>query len=528
MNEFKHLSILIFLCFLLFFVGLQRRPLWDVDEGRHGATSREMVLSGDWITPKFNGKTFFNKPALFNWFVAASFEVLGFTEFAARLPAALLGLGTVLVTYALGRRMLGASAGFLGAVILATAMEFIILSRVVVHDIALAFFVTLALYAFYAAWRAEGNRRRFVILFYVATSFAVLAKGPLGLCLLAMVVVLFLLTQKRLGFIKEFASGWGILAFLAIALPWYVLISLENGDYVFRFFIEKNLKSLVSSEAVHQQPFYYYIPVVAAGFSPWSLFLPFALVHAFRRRREPVRPEIMFLLLWAGTMFLLFSVARSKLPTYILPLFPSLSLLVGVFWNDLITANSPGLRRGWIWSLLPIFIVVAGVLLFFLFWPAARMKLKYGVDSSILFYAALPCAAVLAIFLVLLLQRFYKASFGALAVLVVVIALLLETLVVPMVDSYRSTKTLALRLDSRLPAGDPIFFHSYIYDSALFYTGRQGRLLSLADQVDRYLASKGRVFFIIEDCDLYKLDRQKEHWYKVDHEGNKVVISNQQ
>src|SRR5512135_3040285 len=108
-KAFFHLFLLLLLCFALFFFRLGARPLWDVDEGMHASTSKDMVLSGDWVTPTFNGQNFYDKPVLHNWFVAVSFLVFGFTESAARLPSAILGLGGVLLTYLLGRKMFGPS-----------------------------------------------------------------------------------------------------------------------------------------------------------------------------------------------------------------------------------------------------------------------------------------------------------------------------------------------------------------------------------------------------------------------------------
>ena len=121
---------LVLLCLALFFLRLGGFALWDIDEGMHASTSKIMVQSGDWLAPVYNGEPFYDKPPLYNWFVALSFLVFGFTEFAARLPSALLGLGTVLLTYRFGRRMLGAEAAFLGAAVLATSLEFVVLSRI--------------------------------------------------------------------------------------------------------------------------------------------------------------------------------------------------------------------------------------------------------------------------------------------------------------------------------------------------------------------------------------------------------------
>ncbi|MGE5807797.1 MAG: ArnT family glycosyltransferase [Nitrospirota bacterium] len=177
------------LCLVLFFYQLGSHPLWDVDEGLHASTSKGMVLSGDWVTTRVNGQNFYDKTVLHNWFVAVSFLLFSFTELAARLPAALLGLGTVLVTYELGRRMFGARAVLLGGAVLATSPEFIILSRSVVHDISLAFFITLSFAFFFIAFSTSNRRKPTLFLFYASLGLAVLAKGPIGLLLITVYVL---------------------------------------------------------------------------------------------------------------------------------------------------------------------------------------------------------------------------------------------------------------------------------------------------------------------------------------------------
>ncbi len=230
--------ILLCVCLILFFFRLGTRPLWDRAEGKHAVTSKEMVLSGDWITTTFNGENFYDKPILFNWLAALSFLVFGFTEFAARLPAAILGFGCVVVTYLLGRRMFGPTAGFLGGMILATSVLFITLSRSVVHDISLVFFVTLGLYFFYLGYTSDQRRRIYFLLFDGCLGFAVLAKGPIGVLLPGLIIGLLLILKGQLRFLKEMEMGWGLLIFLMIAAPWYVLISLNNSDYAGYFLLK--------------------------------------------------------------------------------------------------------------------------------------------------------------------------------------------------------------------------------------------------------------------------------------------------
>ena len=366
-REMVYLAILVLLCLVLFFLFLGNRPLWDVDEGMHAATSKDMILSGDWITPQLNGENFYDKPVLFNWLVAISLLVFGFTEFAARLPAAVLGTGSVLVTYFLGRRLFSPTVGFLGGVILATGVEFIILSRVVVHDIALTLFVTLALTFFYRGFTDTSRRKSVWLLFYAALGLAVLAKGPIGVLLPGLIIFLFLVIKRRLNIIRDMQLGWGILIFLAVAAPWYVLIMLKNNDYAGYFFIQQNLAYFFSGESRHPRPFYYYFPILMGGFFPWSLFLPAALFRALRRGFGKTEDGTLFLMLWFGAVFLFFSTASSKLSTYILPLFPAISLLTAALWRDLWDASTQeGARRGILYPLGLLLVTTLSAMVYML------------------------------------------------------------------------------------------------------------------------------------------------------------------
>ena len=236
-KESVFISALMAICLILFFFSLGDRALWDIDEGKHAVISKDMVLSGDWLTPQYNGVNFYDKPPLHNWLVAISFLIFGFTEFAARLPATLLGLGCVMVTYLMGRQIFGPRAAFLSSVVLATSAEYLVLSRVIVHDISLVFFITLALTLFYLGYQNEKHRRRLFLLGYAAMGFSVLAKGPIDVLLPVTIIGLYLIFKRQLNFLKEMQIGWGILILFVVAAPWYILISLKDPDYVSYFFI---------------------------------------------------------------------------------------------------------------------------------------------------------------------------------------------------------------------------------------------------------------------------------------------------
>ncbi|MGB5551697.1 MAG: glycosyltransferase family 39 protein, partial [Thermoanaerobaculia bacterium] len=246
-GETLRVLTLIGLCLFLFCFGLHSRVLWDVDEGMHAVMTKNILLNGDWVTPTFNGENFYDKPILFNWLGAICFLIFGFNEFAARLPASIFGTAGVLVTYCLGRRMFGPTVGFLAGVILASSAEYLLLSRVVVHDIALTLFTTLALCFFYLGLVDGKRRKRYFLLFWVAAGLAILAKGPLGLALPGLVIGVFLLATRRLALIREMQIGRGLLILLLVAGPWYFAISLRNPEYLRYFILEKNLGSFASS-----------------------------------------------------------------------------------------------------------------------------------------------------------------------------------------------------------------------------------------------------------------------------------------
>jgi 4-amino-4-deoxy-L-arabinose transferase-like glycosyltransferase len=526
-SEVSLVLILVLLCLTLFFFRLGSRPLWDTDEGMHAATSKDMVLGGDWITPTFNGKKFFDKPILYNWLAAFAFLVLGFTELAARLPGAVLGLGCVLITYMLGRRIFGPTVGFLGAVILATSPEYIILSRAVVHDILLAFFITLSLFFFYSGYSSNRHRKRNLIFFFGACGFSVLAKGPVGVVLPVMIIGLFLIIKGELRFLKEMQIGWGAVVFLVVAAPWYILITLENGEYFRHFFIQQNLMNFFSSKAArHPEPFYYYILFLLGGFFPWSLFLPLALIRSLRHRFKEMHEGTLFLLIWVCSIFLFFSVARSKLSPYILPLFPAAALLVGSLWHELLSGPTPGLHQGFLYSYIPLVVALLLGSAYFMIYPPSSLQTSFGINLTRLSFLAFVMVTIVVFSFLMFLWRHYRLSFSANVGLVVAGIILFIVLIAPLINPYRSTKKLARKLDAMMPPGKEFVFYRGLRESALFYTRRQVVELIEETELIKYLTSNKGALCIIDRRDLDESERLKAiSKVIVAGEGNDLIIA---
>jgi len=526
-REVFFVPVLLAICILLYFLPLNARPLWDTDEGMHAATSKDMLLSGDWVTPQLNGEKFHDKPVLFNWLVAISLYLLGFNEVAARLPAALLGTGCVLLTYFIGRCMFRPTVGFLSGVILATSMEFIILSTVVVHDIALVFFVTLCLFFFYLGYSRERGRRTYFLLLYASAGLGVLTKGPIGALLPAMVVGLFLILNRKLSFLKEMAIGWGILVFLAIAAPWYVLVISKNPDYAGHFFIKQNLMNFLSSqEARHPRPFYYYVHLLFGGLFPWSFFLPFAIIQVFQGGFRKIDERALFVLIWFGAVFLFFSAASSKLSPYILPLFPAAALLVGTLWHELLKSPTKRLRLGFLLSAIPLPLIFIPGFFYVLIQPPIRLEFKYGINMLHVKILVLFMAVIVTAAFFLLLKRRYRSSFSALAGMAVFSILIFILLIVPHINPYRSTKGLAKQMDALLPPGEKMVFYYDLRDSALFYTDRKALVLLTPEQLRNYFASDKKAYCVLDRNYFERFEDLKQTAFILGREGRKLLISN--
>ncbi len=321
----------------MFFVGLGWLPLLEPDEGRNAEVAREMLVSGDWVTPHFNSLTYLDKPAVFFWLVAGSFRLWGVSEWAARFPSALAALGTMLLTWFLARRMFGDDVGFRAAIILATSPLVIILSHLVIFDMTLAFLVTASMASFWLE-DASGFQRPWLDVFlFAAMGLAAITKGPVGFLLPLLSILVYQAIRRRFHERKRLRWGLGLGVFLAAALPWFIAVSARNPDFPRYALWQESLQRFTSGQARRAGGFLYYVPVFLAGFFPWSLFLLFAGWNRLKRWREikqEAQTPVTFLLTWAGVIFVFFSISSSKLPAYFLPAIVPLSILMAKVWAE--------------------------------------------------------------------------------------------------------------------------------------------------------------------------------------------------
>ena len=318
---------------LLWFVPLNWPHLFDPDEGRYAEIPREMVASGDWVTPRLDGIKYFEKPALGYWATAAAFEVFGQHAWSVRLWPALSGMLGLLLTFALGRRLYDQRAALLAVLVQAGALLYVAMARIATLDMGLTLGLQIAMTALALLVQQPQPAReqawRLPLLLGAGVALAVMAKGLVGILIPSAVAVLFMLIHRDWRLALRAAPWWTLTALLLLAAPWFVLVSARNPEFAHFFFIFEHFQRYLSSAGFQRyQPAWFFLPVLALGFLPWITLLPGALRFAWRAARDGERPTSL-LLLWVAFVLLFFSLSQSKLAPYILPLFPALSLLTG-------------------------------------------------------------------------------------------------------------------------------------------------------------------------------------------------------
>lgn len=370
-------ALLITATVLLFLGGLGHLPLFGRDEALYAEAGREMLASGDWVTPRVNGGPFLEKPPLLYWLAAASFRVLGAHPFAARLPAALLAILTVVLTVRIGARAWGRRAGLLAGIALATSLQMVLIGRMGIMDVPLTCLTVLALLA-YERWR---TRPGIMVTIGLGACFAfgVLLKGLAGLIGLSIVVLDVLIgiaggRRTRPSAILLLYLALAI--FIAIAAPWFLAMNARHGQaFTSTLFLQEHLRRMVQPMQGHGGPFWIYLPLIAVSFFPWVMFLPSAFITVRRAGSESAGFWRRLSIIWIAYVLVLFSLVATKLPGYVTPLFPAMALLVGAGLDRRL--ERPG-RGPWLAVLIGSVVLAAAVALL----PAAGARLGARVGAA--------------------------------------------------------------------------------------------------------------------------------------------------
>jgi 4-amino-4-deoxy-L-arabinose transferase-like glycosyltransferase len=339
--------------------------LFEPDEGRNSEKAREILVLNDWVTPHENFHAVLDKPMFFYWLIALSFKIFGLYEWAARLPSALAALGCVLLVYRFARARWGRWEAMWSALILLTSTQFFILARVVIFDMTLTFLQTVALWAFYEAVHTEdtNRRRNLCVIMYLALGGGTLIKGLIGVVIPGIVFFFYILLRRRWQTLRKLYLIPGVLLFLAVVSPWYLQADARNGGYLSYYVWAEHFGRYTSANFDRSEPWYYFIIVALIGFFPWTPLLPLVTKDYWKKTLDD---KTLFLILWIAVPFIFFSASKSKLPHYILPIFPALSILTATTVVRLYHKSEARLRRGlsvgWLLQALNAFYLAAGSL----------------------------------------------------------------------------------------------------------------------------------------------------------------------
>jgi 4-amino-4-deoxy-L-arabinose transferase-like glycosyltransferase len=326
-----------FLCLfvgIVWFGGIQHRDLFKTDEGRYAEIPREMVASGDWVTPHLDGFKYFEKPVLHYWITAAIYKIAGQHNWTARLWIAIAGFLLLGLTWYSGRRLFGAAVGDYAALMLAGSFYFVFMGHFNTLDMGLSLFMSMSLFGFLIAQTRpddRGHTLRWMLVAWAAAALALLTKGLEAAVIPGAVLVLYSLTQRDWRVWRRLHVLPGLALFLAIAAPWLIAVSLINHDFFHFFFVVQHVERYLTPIAHRPGSWWYFVPVLLLGMLPWLWQGLRALIAgaAAASHRDGGFNYVWFLWLWAVFIFLFFSYSDSKLPSYILPLFPALALLIG-------------------------------------------------------------------------------------------------------------------------------------------------------------------------------------------------------
>ncbi len=317
---------------VLWFGNLDYRHLVKPDEGRYAEIPREMVASGDWTTPRLNAIKYFEKPALQYWATATAYTLFGEHEWTARLWSALTGFAGVLLAFFAGRRLWGEDAGLYAALVLGSSLLYVGIGHINTLDMGVTFFMTLGMTGFLLAQHPGATSREnrlWMLVTWAALGFSVLSKGLIGLALPGAVLVLYTLIQRDWALWKRLHLVSGFILFLLITVPWFVMVSQANPEFFHFFFIHEHFERFLTKAHGRYHPWYYFVPILLLGILPWLVVLFESLFGALKKDAPQGFQIKRFLLIWSVFIYFFFTISSSKLPSYILPIFPALALLIG-------------------------------------------------------------------------------------------------------------------------------------------------------------------------------------------------------
>lgn len=523
MSKKKSQILLLLVCpLLLYFLTISFMPLLEPDESRYSDIPSLMNQTGDYVTPRLHHVVYLEKPPLVYWATALIFKVFGESDFSSRLFVALCAWGCILLVYFMGVRLRDVKTGLYAAGILSTFLFHYLIGKINILDMPLTFFVCLSIWAGYRYLADSARFRIWIYLAYVAAALAVLTKGLIGLAFPFAILGIWLMFQKRWRDLPRLISPIGILAFLAITLPWVILAQKANSDFLRFFFVQEHFLRYTTKMHGRDATFFYYIPVLLLGTLPWCAFLWKASKEGHVGWRGLFKkPDIVFLLVWMLLILLFYSISSSKLIPYIGPVFLPLALLFAQIFRQ--SEESPESRKGYWLYKLPV-IAQSLVFIAVLLAPPFLRNTKLGGDLVIMYsqnwwwLIIIPVIAqILMIFLPDRLEK--KWNIRPFATIYVLSAVFFASLIFPASDflsPYKSARPVAEAIQKIVPADTEVYQYKIALYGVDFYNKIRTPIIDDFGELGfgiAKLSESERKHFFLSSPEFYELVRQKGEIY---------------
>ena len=483
-------------------VALNNKDLWNPDEPRYAQVAREMVQGDEYILLRLNGEKYPDKPPLYFWLVILCSKLTGgINEVSARMPSALAGVGVVLMTFALGRRLFGVRAGFIAGLVLLSSVYFLFTARSVHMDLPLTFIVMAMIYTFYHAWERGGAEWWTWPAFFFLGALGVMMKGPVGLLLPLFVCLLFSLLRRDWR-AWHWSTALGAVVLVAILSAWLLLLWQRGGnEHIMETLFGQNI-GRATGEASHESPLYYYFWMFPLLFLPWSLLFVAALVTALARcwGREVASGRILLAVVWFAVIFVFFTAIPSRRDLYMLPLFPAAAILVGWLLDSLIrdvASRRAGDAARWLMS-APLVLTAAAAALALLALAWVRVvgdnrttdlidTVKHNYPVMIVLSVLLSMQGMMGASAAF--RKYWAGATTAMILMGLTLGFATVFMSLPLADGFKSARGFSVELNERVGDSEVVWYGD-LHEGVVYYSGRRFRVLSEPEDVAEYFSGK--------------------------------------
>jgi 4-amino-4-deoxy-L-arabinose transferase-like glycosyltransferase len=510
------LVLLLAAAILPYWIGIGDSTLWDANEAFYAETPRVMIETGDYISPSFNGNPRFNKPPLTYWIVAISYQIFGVSEWSERLPIVLAAMGLIAAACVVGRTVWGTQAGLWAAIVMATLPRFLMHSRRTSIDVFLSLFMGMTLMFFVLSEVRLERRKLWLCLMYASVGLGYMTKGPVAVVLPGAAFFIYLLIEKRLKDIARMMVPTGIAIFLAVVVPWYLLVYQKHGgDYIVSFLLNENI-SRYTDEGWGPRRSFFYVQTMLGDLFPWSLLMIAALICVVFRRRVVERlfdsitsqesdPPITMggsdrkfsiarlLAIWIVVIVGFYSLSRNQQDQYVMPTFLAVAVSVGALINAFVEKRADGLR--WMLALVGVLLAIIGGAFSYLGSTQSSIDLVgIGAVGIVLLIGGI-AAIVFAI-----LKRRDLAVYSQVAAIVLLMWIFVIA-VLPDFERYKPVKSLAEVVAQNAGPDARVGYFRYTAPTMVYYLHRPVLEYFQEEEMTALFADRKPTYMIMTDAE---------------------------